>query len=189
MNPPIDITGLTLNTERLLLRPFRESDLEDLYAYASVEGVGEWAGWKHHESREESAQILSMFMEEKKTFALEYQGRVVGSLGIERYKESQFPEYDALRCREIGFVLAKDCWGKGLMPEAVRAVLRWLFCDVGLDAVFCAHAKNNARSARVQAKCGFVHLASGTYETRMGTTVEDEVNILTKKRWEALEEA
>ena len=54
----IDVSETTLETERLLLRPFREDDLEDLYAYASVEGVGESAGWPHHTSIETSCQVL-----------------------------------------------------------------------------------------------------------------------------------
>ena len=42
MNAEFRLNGKTITTPRLLLRPFRESDLEDFYAYASVEGVGKW---------------------------------------------------------------------------------------------------------------------------------------------------
>lgn len=51
MNAEFAIGGKTLETARLLLRPFRQTDLDDFYAYASVEGVGEMAGWQHHESK------------------------------------------------------------------------------------------------------------------------------------------
>ena len=44
MNPPIDISNVVLTTERLVLRPWRETDLEDLYEYAKVDGVGQMAG-------------------------------------------------------------------------------------------------------------------------------------------------
>ena len=81
MNVPIDISTVTLKTDRLLLRPWRETDLQDLYRYASVDGVGQMAGWTPHKDLEESGRILRMFIEGKKTFALEYQGRVIGSLG------------------------------------------------------------------------------------------------------------
>ena len=111
MNAPIDITGIELRTERLLLRPWRESDLEDFYAYARVDGVGQMAGWTPHRSLDESREILKLFIADKKTFALEYRGRAVGSLGIEFYDETQFPELDALRGREIGYALNRDCWG------------------------------------------------------------------------------
>ena len=59
MNAEIDISSVTLQTERLTLRPWRQSDLEDLFEYASVDGVGQMAGWKPHESRDESQRILS----------------------------------------------------------------------------------------------------------------------------------
>ena len=48
----------TLQTARLIIRPFRMEDLNDLYEYAKVEGVGEKAGWKHHTSITESNIIL-----------------------------------------------------------------------------------------------------------------------------------
>ena len=57
MNEKIDISSKVIETERLLLRPFIESDLEDFYTYASVPGVGERAGWPHHETIETSKQI------------------------------------------------------------------------------------------------------------------------------------
>lgn len=66
MNAPIDVTDIRIETERLILRPWQDSDLDDFYAYASVEGVGEMAGWSHHTSKEESRKILTMFQEEKR---------------------------------------------------------------------------------------------------------------------------
>ena len=183
MNIPIDTTGVTLKTERLLLRPFCKEDLEDFYAYARVDGVGQMAGWKPHENIEESEMILNMFMEEKKTFALVYGDKVVGSLGIEFYDEKQYPEFDDIKAREIGYVLAKEYWGRGLMPEAVNEVIRWLFEEVGLDVIFCGHFLSNGQSARVQEKCGFTHYAYGLFKTRMGTVEKNELNILRKEDW------
>ena len=54
MNVPIDISEVILTTERLTLRPWRLSDLDDFFEYASVDGVGQMAGWKPHENKEES---------------------------------------------------------------------------------------------------------------------------------------
>lgn len=184
MNAEIDISAVTLRTARLTLRPWRETDLEDFYEYASVDGVGQMAGWKPHENREESREILGRFMEGKKTFALEYQGKVIGSLGIERYNEERYPEFGEKKCREIGYVLSKDYWGRGLMAEAVQAAIRYLFQDVGLDVIFCGHFLSNGQSARVQEKCGFRHYAYGQFETKIGTVHEHEVNLLTKEEWE-----
>ncbi len=183
MNVEIDISNVTLKTDRLTLRPWRATDLDDFYEYASVDGVGQMAGWKPHGDKNESREILEKFIEHKKTFALEYQGKVIGSLGIEKYKEERYPEFQGKRCREIGYVLSKSYWGLGLMPEAVEEAIRYLFEEVGLDLIFCGHFLSNRQSARVQEKCGFRHYAYGQFETRMGTVEEDEVNILTKEEW------
>ena len=91
MNAPIDISDITLQTERLILRPWRETDLDDFYEYASVDGVGQMAGWLPHESKETTQTVLDSFIAHLKTFALELDGKVIGSLGIEHYKEEEFP--------------------------------------------------------------------------------------------------
>lgn len=54
MNLEIDISNVVIKTERLILRPWKETDLDDFFEYASVDGVGEMAGWPHHKSKEES---------------------------------------------------------------------------------------------------------------------------------------
>ena len=183
MNAEIDVRDVILTTPRLTLRPWGMDDIEDFYAYARVDGVGQMARWRPHGSREESARVLRGFIEGRATFALERGGRVIGSLGIERYDEERFPELAALRCRELGYALAKDCWGQGLMPEAANAAIRWLFEDVGLDAILCGHFLRNLQSARVQEKCGFRHYAFGVYRTRMGTVEDDEKTILRREAW------
>ena len=170
MNKPIDITGVILKTDRLILRPWKESDLDDFYAYASVDGVGQMAGWLPHKDIEETHAILTRFIEGKKTFALEYQGKVIGSLGVEAYRETLYPELADQQGRAIGYVLSKDYWGRGLMPEAVKAVINWLFNEVQLDFIFVGHFDWNNQSRRVIEKCGFRYLTSTSYETRYATT-------------------
>ena len=85
MNAPVDCSHLILETPRLRLRPWRMEDLADFNRYASVDGVGQMAGWAPHRSMEESRKILQMFIDEKKTLALELRqtGQVIGSLGLE----------------------------------------------------------------------------------------------------------
>ena len=186
MNTPVDITGVELTTPRLTLRSWRKSDLEDFFEYASVDGVGQMAGWLPHRDTTESQKILDSFISKKKTFALDYQGKAIGSLGIEEYNEDEFPALLDMRCRSLGFVLSKAYWGRGLMPEAVEAVIQWLFEAVKLDAILCAHFDWNAQSARVQHKCCFRPFAEGIYETRYGTKEKDITNILYREDWEAL---
>lgn len=170
MNAPIDVTNVSLETERLVLRPWRESDLQDLYRYARVDGVGQMAGWQPHPDLDMSRQVLNMFIEEKKTFALELKqnGKVIGSLGIEARDENlDLPEH--LAGRELGYVLSKDYWGRGLMPEAVKAVITYCFKELHYDYLSCAHFVWNAQSRRVIEKCGFAFEKQIEHTTRIGT--------------------
>ena len=177
MNKQIDITGVVLTTDRLTLRPWRESDLHDFYEYASVDGVGQMAGWNPHRNVEESKTILNSFIRHKKTFALEHQGKVIGSLGIEEYSEENYPELGALQGREIGYVLSKAYWGQGLMPEAVKAVIAYLFDEVGLDFIIVGHFDWNGQSRRVIEKCGFQYIKTNKFETRY-ETVETSIEYI-----------
>ena len=169
MNAEFDVTGIRIETERLLLRPWQEEDISDLYAYASIPGVGEMAGWVHHKSMEESRQILNMFLSGKKTFALQLKGtgHVIGSLGIELMDPDPVEgEGDG---REIGYVLSKDFWGRGLMTEAVKAVIAYCFETLGYDYLTCGHFIQNDRSRRVIEKCGFTYFGDSGFETHYGT--------------------
>ena len=179
MNAPVDVTNIRIETDRLILRPWRQEDLEDFYEYARVDGVGQMAGWQPHESMEKSQAILDCFIREKKTFALELKdsGKVIGSLGLEaRGRNVGIPE--ELQGREIGYVLSKDCWGKGLMPEAVKAVIDYCFSVLGFDYLTCGHFARNNQSRRVIEKCGFHFLTEYDFETRMGTLEQVKLYIL-----------
>lgn len=178
MNAQIDISTVTLKTDRLLLRPWRETDLQDFFEYASVDGVGQMAGWTPHKDLEESGRILRHFIENRKTFALEYNGKVIGSLGIEEYNEEHYPELANLSGREIGYVLSRDYWGQGLMPEAVKAVIKHLFDVVKLDFILVGHFDWNRQSDRVIEKCGFRYIKTCPYETAYGTVEKSEESIL-----------
>ncbi len=169
MNKPIDISNVVLKTDRMILRAWKESDLNNFFAYASVDGVGQMAGWNPHKNIEESRIILSHFIQNKKTFALEYQGKVIGSLGVEAYNEENYPELNALQGREIGYVLSKDHWGKGFMTEAAKEVIDYLFTVENLDFIIVGHFDHNKRSARVIEKCGFKYVKTVPYETRYDT--------------------
>ena len=158
MNASIDISSTRLHTARLILRPWKQSDLPDFFEYARVDGVGQMAGWLPHKTTEETQTVLDSFIAHKKTFALELNGKVIGSLGIETYKEENFPELFNLRGRSIGYVLSKSYWGQGLMPEAVKSVIRYLFEEGNLDFLLVSHFTRNLQSRRVIEKCGFTFL-------------------------------
>lgn len=169
MNAPIDVTNIRIETPRLILRPWVITDLEDLWEYASVPGVGEMAGWKHHNAICETQAILQMFIDQKKTLALESKesGKVIGSLGFEEMDPD--PECGEKLGRELGYVLSREYWGRGLMPEAVEAVIDYCFRVLNLDYLTCGHFLQSDRSRRVVEKAGFQYFGESRYETRYDT--------------------
>lgn len=178
MNATVDVTTIRIETPRLILRPWRETDLQDFYEYASVDGVGELAGWRHHGSVEESRTILNSFIRHKKTFALVLKetGKVIGSLGLEELDPD--PVEGTSYGREIGYVLSKNHWGCGLMTEAVQAVIRYCFETLDFDYLTCGHFVGNHRSQRVIEKCGFTYTGTSDYQTRYGTVERSRNYIL-----------
>lgn len=156
MNAKVDLTNITLETNRLIIRAWKKSDLNDFYEYAKIDGVGQMAGWNPHTSIQESEMVLNSFIEEKNVFALELKENhnVIGSIGLEKLSIS-LDGYDMRVGREIGYVLSKEYWGRGLMPEAVQRVIQFCFEEEKYDFLLCSHATVNEQSKRVIEKCGF----------------------------------
>lgn len=182
MNVEFRLNGKTIETDRLILRPFKIDDLDDFFDYASVEGVGERAGWSHHKTKDETLTILKMFIEQDKTFAicLKENNKVIGSLGIKDYgMEDALSEFFKYNGQEIGYVLSKNYWGQGLMPEAVMAVIDYLFNEKNLDFITCGYYAFNIQSKKVQIKCGFKPYRKLIMETRMGTKEEGVLSLIT----------
>lgn len=140
-----------LETERTIIRPFTDADAPDLYAYAKSPDVGPIAGWKPHESVEESLKIIRTVFAAPNSFAVADRetGRVIGSAGFVGRSKGAAPS------DELGYVLSPDYWGRGLMTEVCRELLRYGFEDLGLAEIWCTHYAENTRSKRVIEKCGF----------------------------------
>lgn len=168
MDVVVDITKAFIETDRLFLRAWQKTDLDDFYEYASVEGVGEMAGWQPHESIDVSREILQSFISEKNELAITYKenGKVIGSIGLHQSWANDDSEYSHFKMKNIGYVLSKTYWGKGLMPEAVTAVIKFCFTELELDALTCGHIHANSRSKRVIEKCGFTFVKQSKYDDK-----------------------
>lgn len=185
MEITIDTSKVRIETNRLVLRGFRGEDLHDFYDYAKIEGVGECAGWSHHKSIDESREILSKFIESKNVFAIvdKSNEKVIGSVGIKDPDEVTVSRFPDVRVKEIGYVLAKDYWGKGIMTEAAKAVICYCFDELNLDAVSVGHFVGNDRSRRVIEKCGFEYFADTVFHSdSLNTDYPYKDYILWKKR-------
>lgn len=148
-----------IQTSTVFLRPFCEDDLFDLYEYASVEGVGESAAWKHHQSIEESKAVLyNVFLNQKGAYAIvnREKKKVIGSFAV---RESTSLANDFLDdvVIELGYVLSKTYWNQGIMTELVASVIDNLketsLCTVVVATTFT----ENLASMKVLEKNGFSH--------------------------------
>lgn len=184
MDIKMSLKDVVLETERLVLRAWKESDLEDFFEYASVPGVGEMAGWNHHESIEDSKRVLESFIKNEDVFAIldKEKNKVIGSLGLHQSWANEEEEFKGWKLKEIGYVLSKDYWGRGLMVEAVKKVIDFCFNDLNLDALTVSHFSFNSQSKRVIEKCGFkfVKIVS-VYAKQLNKTFDGLKYILYRK--------
>jgi putative acetyltransferase len=135
-----------LETERLILRPFKERDLNDLYDYAKNDKVGPMAGWNPHKNIEESAIILKHFMKDKNILAIFHKAdkKVIGSIGIRKDLKRDY-NY----CASLGFALGENYWGQGLICEASKEIMKYVFEDLKLNILSVEHFPSNLQSKRV----------------------------------------
>lgn len=170
----INIKNMKIETARLILRPFEMRDLDDLYDYASTPGVGEAAGWKHHETKEESQSVLNVFIAEERVFAIEEKesGKVIGSISLGQSADVYNDVGIGKNINDVGYVLGQKYWGKGYATEAVRGILSYAFYILHLDAVTCGHFKDNESSKKVIEQCGFKHVVDGKYTVGNGAAYD-----------------
>ncbi len=172
-------------TQRLILRHWRESDAEDLYEYAKDPLVGPIAGWPPHTSAENSREIIKGVLSAPETYAvvLKDTGKPVGSIGLMVGKQSNLD----IGCDEgeIGYWLGVPYWGRGLIPEAVRAIIKYGFENLRLTKIWCGYFEGNDKSRRVQEKCGFRyhHTNKDVELPLMGDVRTEHVTCLTKEDW------
>lgn len=176
---------MRLETERLILRRFTLEDLDDFYEYAKDPLVGPPAGWKPHESREESMAILRSFAASEEIFALTLKstGKVIGSMGCHEDRKREFKGGVM-----VGYVLDSRFWGCGYMSEALAGLLDYIFHTLDKELVSAYHYPFNKKSGNVLKKAGFTY--EGTLRScsvlPSGEVVDDVCYSMTKEEYEKL---
>lgn len=173
---------MILQTKRLILRPWCEDDAEYLYRYASDSEVGPPAGWPPHTDVDNSREIIRTVLSAPETYAvcLKEDGNPIGCVGLHRNDlAEQDDEY------ELGYWLGKPFWGRGLIPEASRELLRYAFENLGMNRIWCGYYDGNIKSRRVQEKLGFVyhHTTEGLEVSLLGEIRTGHVMLMTKEIW------
>ncbi|MFD1319097.1 GNAT family N-acetyltransferase [Loigolactobacillus zhaoyuanensis] len=146
---------MRLETDRLVIRPFIDADLDDLHELMQNPKLGAMAGWQPHHSRGESEAVLAMFLRSDEVFAIiaKKDQKLIGTIGLHRRAPSgTTPKDDS---RELSFMLNESFWGQGIMPEATTAIVTFGFNHLRLQEIWVGHFADNQRSQRVIEKTGF----------------------------------
>lgn len=176
---------MIIETERLILRPWNESDSESLYEYAKDDRVGPIAGWPSHTSVENSREVIKNVLSAPETYAvcLKKDNKAIGSIGlmIGKHSNLNLPDSEG----EIGYWIGVPFWGQGLIPEATRELIRHAFADLYLETLWCGYFDGNEKSKRCQEKCGFVyhHTNKDIHWKLMDDIRTEHITRLTKEEW------
>ena len=176
-----------LETKRLILRPWRESDAQSLYEYAKDPEVGYPAGWPAHTSVENSREIIRNVLSVLETYAVCLKdGTAIGSMSLKLKGSTDMTDRED-EC-ELGYWLGKPFWGRGIIPEAAWELLRHAFEDLNMRAVWCGYYEGNEKSRRVQEKLGFVYryTTDDLYLDLLKETRKGHTQLMTRQRWESL---
>lgn len=175
-----------LETGRLILRPWKESDAEHLYQYASDPDVGPIAEWPAHKSVEESRNVIENVFRGSECYAvcLKPKDEVIGCIELKLNGHTDMTERDD-EC-ELGYWLGKPFWGRGIMPEAAEEIIRHGFQEAGMAKIWCGYYDGNMKSKRVQEKLGFQYqwTTEGVDVPLMHEKRTGIVNSMSKDTWE-----
>ena len=144
-----------INTDRLLLRRYKLTDAYDMFKnWANDCEVAKFLSWKPHNNVEVTKKIIEQWISEYKNnnvydWAIELKeiGEVIGGISIVKLDEKNYS------C-EIGYCMSRKYWGKGIMSEALRVVINYLFSEVGFNRIAAKHDTNNIASGKVMIKSG-----------------------------------
>ena len=144
-----------LETERLILRPWKATDSKDFFEYAKSPTLGPQAGWKPHADEAESKKVIFDFIRVKDTWAIELKAekKVIGSISLHAPIHSEI-QYDV----ELGYVVSQAYQNRGYATEACQRMVRYAFEYYMIRNLMSCHIDGNNSSKRVLEKCGFRYL-------------------------------
>ncbi|MDR3294001.1 MAG: GNAT family N-acetyltransferase [Clostridiales bacterium] len=144
----------TLETKRLLLRPYDLKDAADIFEYAGDVETTRYMSWDTHKNIYETLDFLNgmrIRYENNTTldyaFVLKSSGKVIGGGGC--FDTGEFPH-----TAKIGYILNKAYWGQGLAVEAMSAVFDYLFNTLKVHRIEAYHYAENEKSGKVMVKLG-----------------------------------
>lgn len=174
----------TIETQRLILRPFKLDDAESLYIYASSYEVASNAGWRAHDSIEYSKKIISMIYQKSNSYAITIKNTgnsVVGAITL--YTGESKVRGRGKNDADLGYWIGMPFQNKGYVTEAVYEVVKECFLHSDKERIWCSYYKGNNASKRVMEKNGFKfdHIAYGSINPMLGGSYTEIFYLLEKK--------
>ena len=171
-----------METERISLRPWQESDAEALFKYASDPEVGPRAGWPPHKSVEESLEVIRNVFSTEGMWAIIWKesGEAIGCVGYLPASSSNLKI--AEDHAEVGYWIARPYWGKGICTEALQLVIDYCFKEKGFTTLWGDYFPSNPASGRVMEKCGFVDTGKETLCPNLEVGSDRPVRVMQLKR-------
>lgn len=156
--------SIAMETDRIILRPWQDSDAQALYRYASDPEVGPRAGWAPHESLEESLDIIRTVFNNDTTWAivLKETGEAIGAMGYGPSCDCNLPSREGEPT--VGYWVARPYWGRGICTEALRLMISNIQSDTEIASLISGHFTDNPASGRVMEKCGFIPTGEECYD-------------------------
>lgn len=192
-------TDVILETKRLILRPWKESDAPALFAIANDPLVGPNAGWIPHESVEYSRTIIRSIYMRRTVFAVVAKeglvdvmgnpipsgvpiGNVTLAMGPNKARGTKEGQ------AELGYWLGRNYWHLGLASEAAFELICYGFRNLNLDQIWCAYYKGNTKSRRVMKRLGFYwhHTIKSSYNPMLKISQTEYYNCFTRDDFEQI---
>lgn len=180
------INEKSLETNRLILRPWNDYDAIELFELAKDPEVGFWCGWEPHKHIRDSLFALHNFLEVDECYAicLKESKEIVGSIGLKHDNDLTMNKKEY----ELGYWVGKPYWNNGYVTEAALELIRHAFEDLNTNILWCGYYEGNKRSKHVQEKLGFEyhHFCEDVEVPQLNTTRKGYTNFLTKEKWELM---
>lgn len=179
----------TIETERLILRPWQAKDLDDLFDYKSDRRVTMSSSEYPHETKAQTKKLLDMMLNREGWFSkgecraivLKNENKVVGGISAGDLKLDE----SLGKKREIGFEINPKYWRMGIATEASNALIKHEFDEVDVDKVYMSHFSFNKKSSDLIKKLGFLYelSRSGKWRAFKNTNVQHMYYGLTREYW------
>ncbi len=147
----------TLLTPRLIIRPARMSDAQDIYDYSRDVEVARHVLWDAHQSIHQTRGYIRFLLKQYRSgqpssFVIELaqEHRVIGTIGFMWHQPDN-------RSAEVGYSLSRAYWNRGFMTEALEAVIQFGFEKLHLNRIEAQHESDNPASGQVMAHVGMQH--------------------------------